>query len=882
MRLALGLSSVALLSACGGGSISLDGDQRTCPAARVDTESIDFSQVRFADESSATVELRNGCTQKNGDLVLTLSSDVVGFSVSDDTLTLAPGESATVDVTYVPADYAEVSGTLIIGTNDPDVPELRIDLSASTNPDQDGDGFTATEAGGDDCDDLDATINPGAAEVWYDGVDQDCDGRSDFDQDGDGFDNTPEGGDCDDLSEGVYPGAREQDNVIDDDCDGWVDEDFVRPNDVVVSEVMADPVAVFDTAGEWFEIQNISERTLNLVNWRVTDYDGDSFAVAGDLLIAPGARRVFGTEDNPGRNGGVEVDYLYARDAFDLGNATDAVGFELAGNTVTLLEYDVKWGVEPGASLSLDPLFVAKDGATVGYNWCAATSVMSGGDLGTPGALNDQCTSVDHDGDGVSIDDGDCDDTLGTVYPGAPERWNGSDDDCDGIADNATVASVRSGYLDGYTRDSLSYWSSLSTGDVDGDGDLELLVGTINAGGARSGAVYTLDAADAQTWGGGIGGYAEATIEGIGTYNGQGVMSPFQSDVTGDGIVDLVIGGTSRLTTGGKAVAIYSDGSALTGSLDTADADAAWDGGLGFDNMRMINHMDMDGDGVNEIAYGDPGATVGSFYAAGIVYLIDADGASGDYTLADDHVSTWSGGANTEYIGSTLDGADLDGDGYDELVICGQYADFVSVNGGGCAIVMGSKDRPDGGTIDDEATTLIGGKSFSARLGETATLGIGDFDGDNELDLVLPTATGSEVYVYFSVGDLSGEYDTGDADVAIRATGPSNLGVSVGVGDLDGDGTDDLAVGAPDSAYVLGYAADEVGRIWVWSGDTLASKSSVTGSDAFGYVDGETVGGSFGWAMLVADLDGDGVDDLVAGEPNHSSGAGRVSILLLE
>ena len=62
-------------------------------------------------------------------------------------------------------------------------------------------------AGGDDCDDPE--INPDVPEVWYDGVDQDCDGGSDFDQDGDGFDaetETPGGTDCDDTDE-IFPGA---------------------------------------------------------------------------------------------------------------------------------------------------------------------------------------------------------------------------------------------------------------------------------------------------------------------------------------------------------------------------------------------------------------------------------------------------------------------------------------------------------------------------------------------------------------------------------------------------------------------------------------------------------------------------------------------------
>ena len=57
----------------------------------------------------------------------------------------------------------------------------------SDDLDADGDGFESVQFGGTDCHDGNANIFPGAGEIWYDGVDQNCDGWSDFDSDEDGL-----------------------------------------------------------------------------------------------------------------------------------------------------------------------------------------------------------------------------------------------------------------------------------------------------------------------------------------------------------------------------------------------------------------------------------------------------------------------------------------------------------------------------------------------------------------------------------------------------------------------------------------------------------------------------------------------------------------------
>lgn len=82
----------------------------------------------------------------------------------------------------------------------------------STSPldDWDDDGHPSLEDGGDDCDDLDPSVHPGAEDVTGDGIDQDCDGVDGVDGDGDGYASQASGGDdCDDTSGGVHPGASD-------------------------------------------------------------------------------------------------------------------------------------------------------------------------------------------------------------------------------------------------------------------------------------------------------------------------------------------------------------------------------------------------------------------------------------------------------------------------------------------------------------------------------------------------------------------------------------------------------------------------------------------------------------------------------------------------
>jgi hypothetical protein len=106
-----------------------------------------------------------------------------------------------------------------------------------TQVDNDADGVPAAE----DCDDLNPAISPAVIEIWYDGIDQRCDGGDDYDQDGDGYVQNAyiglvtagvagtgalPGNDCDDLAPRVSPNETDSwYDGVDQDCDGADDYD---------------------------------------------------------------------------------------------------------------------------------------------------------------------------------------------------------------------------------------------------------------------------------------------------------------------------------------------------------------------------------------------------------------------------------------------------------------------------------------------------------------------------------------------------------------------------------------------------------------------------------------------------------------------------------
>ena len=260
-------------------------------------------------------------------------------------------------------------------------------------------------------------------------------------------------------------------------------------------------------------------------------------------------------------------------------------------------------------------------------------------------------------------------------------------------------------------------------------------------------------------------------------------------------------------------------------------------------------------------------------------------GFSGQFSADDAQLrmtGEWSGGR----FGTTVAVCpDLDGDGIDEWMAAAPRDGKTEPLAGQVVLVRSGSLSADTTQI---VITVLETRWTGSSVGEMAGHALScknDLNGDGVADIVIgapyadrDTETDAAGAVYILSGAaLPPGGPLVEAAVTVLQPEESNewFGWSLDTGDFDGDGIPDLAVGSPGTE-------DATGRVRIWTGKSLVSS---TPADADIIINGISPGDGFGRTVHAADVNGDGIDDLLVGSPflnptdsTDAFDAGRVAL----
>ncbi len=389
----------------------------------------------------------------------------------------------------------------------------------------------------------------------------------------------------------------------------------------------------------------------------------------------------------------------------------------------------------------------------------------------------------------------------------------------------------------------------LAIADVNGDGRGDLCVGVPNP---PPGAVRIYFGAQHTD------GVPDLTLTGVGGGNALfGATIADVGDVNGDGYGDLLVGApeyTGTFAREGRAF-LYFGGplSDATADLTIANPTPAADDRFG---ASLSGVGDFNNDGGNDFVIGAPFDDASSadcgvfqFYLGGAALDATSDG--------------FDDGAVGDRLGSALAGVgDVTGDGLPDFAIGSPFADFNGADSGELFFQSGSVAL----SLFNANDFVFGGSLAGEQLG--SALATGDFDGDGRTDIAALAAgnlLAPRVYLWLSYDGVM----ESEPDVALTpALGTDRL-KTLAAGDLNGDGVDDLAIGAIQDPSI----GTTRGRVGVYYGGGL-----LDGAEDLD-LSGPANGDSMGLAIAVGDLAADGFADLAIGMPGVTSGAGRVRVL---
>ncbi|CAB5500312.1 beta strand repeat-containing protein, partial [Bathymodiolus thermophilus thioautotrophic gill symbiont] len=486
------------------------------------------------------------------------------------------------------------------------------------------------------------------------------------------------------------------------------------------------------------------------------------------------------------------------------------------------------------------------------------------------------------------------------------------------VAGNATeqrvivsvVGSIAQGFvMNGESAGDSSGRSVSSAGDVNGDGLDDLIVGAYQAdpdNKDKAGKSYVVfgknnaSAINLSAIASGTGGFV---INGENAKDKSSLSVSSAGDVNGDGLDDLIVGAHRGDGNIGKAYVVFgkdnvsainlSDISLGTGGFVIyGEVDRNWSG------LSVSSAGDVNGDGLDDLI-------VGSIQGAsnkGKSYVVFGKKDKGYVDLETVALGTGGFVINGEYANdqsgySVSSAGDVNGDGLDDLIVGAHYANYNNRSIAGKSYVIFGKNNSFAATLANLGTGgfSIGGERSYDNSGHSVS-SAGDVNGDGLDDLIVGAfradpdsrSNAGKSYVIFGKNNASAiklssialGIDTGGFVINGESAEDESGNFVSSAGDVNGDGLDDLIVGArsadPDGKSNAGKSYVVFGK-----NDSRAVDLSTIALGTGGFaIHGENTGDLSGYSVSSAgDVNGDGLDDLIVGafqaDPDSKSNAGK-------